>query len=233
MMRYSLLGRLLDAIYPRQCPICGQRLYPSEGPLCCACNLHLPRTHFARQPYDNIMAQLFWGRIPIERAAALFYYHAHAKSCNTIYQIKYGGREDLAISMGRMMAKEFDEMGFFEGITSILPIPLAWSRQIRRTYNQSERIARGIQEVTHLPILRDAVKRKTFRSSQTDKNFWQRTSNVKGAFSLQDARKLSHQHILIIDDVVTTGATITACATELLKAEDVKISVASLGFTER
>lgn len=114
-----------------------------------------------------------------------------------------------------------------------MPIPLAWSRQIRRTYNQSERIARGIQEVTHLPILRDAVKRKTFRSSQTDKNFWQRTSNVKGAFSLQDARKLSHQHILIIDDVVTTGATITACATELLKAEDVKISVASLGFTER
>lgn len=139
----------------------------------------------------------------------------------------------MAISMGRMMAKEFDEMDFFEGITAILPIPLAWSRQIRRTYNQSERIARGIQEVTHLPILRDAVKRKTFRSSQTDKNFWQRTSNVKGAFSLQDARKLSHQHILIIDDVVTTGATITACATELLKAEDVKISVASLGFTKR
>lgn len=233
MIHYSILGRLLDAFYPQQCPVCGQRLYPPEGPLCSACNLHLPRTHFARQPYDNVMARLFWGRIPIERAAALFYYHAHAKSCSTIYQIKYGGREDLAINMGRMMAKEFDETGFFDGVNSILPIPLAWSRQFKRTYNQSERIALGIQEVTHLPILKGIVKRKTFRSSQTDKNFWQRRSNVEGAFSLLDTRKISHQHILIIDDVVTTGATITACARELLKAEGVKISVASLGFTER
>ena len=134
--------------------------------------------------------------------------------------------------MGRLMAKELQTSGFFDGIDGIVPIPLAKKRLRQRGYNQSLEIARGISEITSLPIYNKVVIRKVFEGSQTNKGRWERNENVDGVFELKEASAVQGKHLLIIDDVVTTGATVLACAKELCKAGNVKVSVISLGFSK-
>ena len=134
--------------------------------------------------------------------------------------------------MGRMMGKELLPSGFFDGIDGIIPIPLAKKRQRQRGYNQSVEIARGVSEVTGLPILNQVVRRTNFKSSQTQLGRWERNENVETVFELIDGNAIRGKHLLIIDDVITTGATMIACAQQLVKAGDVKVSVLSLGFAK-
>ena len=152
MKPISFWHRLLDLISPRLCVVCGHRLTVTEEIICARCNLHLPRTGFQKNPYENEMAKLFWGQIPIERATALFYYEAHAETANILYQLKYKNYPEVGVEMGRIMATELERSGFFDGIDGIVPIPLARKRQRQRGYNQSLEIARGIQEITHCRI---------------------------------------------------------------------------------
>jgi ComF family protein len=214
------------------CVVCGERLSVSEEVICATCNLHLPRTGFQRDPYENIMAKTFWGQIPIERAAALFYYEPHAETANILYDMKYRNHPEIGEVMGRMMAKEFQPTGFFDGIDGIVPVPLARKREHQRGYNQSMELAKGISEVVGLPIYNKVVKRCLFEGSQTSRGRWERNENVENVFQLTDGERISGKHLLIIDDVVTTGATIVACAKELVKADGIKISVLSLGYTK-
>ena len=232
MTKISLWHRLLDLVAPRLCVVCGRRLSPSEKVLCGGCNLKLPRTGFQHQPYDNVMARLFWGIIPVERAAALFYYEGGASTANILYDLKYHDRPDIGIAMGRMMALEFGEAGFFSGIDLIIPIPLAPSRQRHRGYNQSMQLARGIRQATGLPIYTQVVRRSVFVKSQTQMGRQERQENVADVFRAKDIDAIRGRHVLLVDDVVTTGATMTACARELLKAADVTVSLLSLGFAK-
>ncbi len=224
---------LFNLIAPKQCAMCGCRLAASEDVICASCNIDLPRTDFSAHPYDNDMAKLFWGRIPVERAAALFYYRAHSVSSRIIYQMKYYDHPEIGELMGRMAATEFMAAGFFEGVDVVVPVPLARKRQRERGYNQSFEIARGVNDITHLPVESKAVKRKSFKESQTKMNRWQRNDNVKDVFTLNRAEGLAGKHVLVVDDVVTTGATVISCAEELMKCGDVKFSVMSLGFTKQ
>lgn len=178
------------------------------------------------------MAKLFWGQIPIERATAFFYYEAHAETANILYELKYKDHPEIGEIFGRMFAREIKSAGFFDGIDGIIPIPLAKKRQRQRGYNQSQEIAQGISEMIGLPIYNKVVSRKVFQGSQTSKGRWERNENVEKVFELLDAETIRGRHLLLIDDVVTTGATIIACAKELLKAGNVKISVLSLGFAK-
>lgn len=146
--------------------------------------------------------------------------------------MKYFDHPEVGELMGRMAAEEFAANGFFDGIDVVVPVPLARKRLRERGYNQSFEIARGVWEVTSLPVDRKAVKRKSFKGSQTRMNRWQRNDNVKDVFMLKRADGLAGKHILIVDDVVTTGATVISCAEELMKCGDVKFSVMSLGFTK-
>ena len=228
----SFWHRLLDFISPRCCVVCGHRLSVSEEIICVRCNFHLPRTGFQRNPYENEMAKLFWGQIPIERATSLFYYEAHAETANILYELKYRDHPEIGEVMGRMLAKEIQPSGFFDGIDEIIPIPLAKKRLRQRGYNQSMEIARGVSEMTGLPILNKVVERTAFEGSQTRKGRWGRNENVEYVFKLADGSAIRGKHLLLIDDVVTTGATIIACAKELLKVPDIKISVFSLGFAK-
>ena len=228
----SFWSRLLDLISPRMCVVCSRRLSVSEEVICATCNLHLPRTGFQRDPYENIMAKTFWGQIPIERATALFYYEPHAETANILYDMKYRNHPEIGEVMGRMMAKEFQPAGFFDGIDGIVPVPLARKRERQRGYNQSQELAKGISEVVGLPIYNKVVKRCKFEGSQTSRGRWERNENVEKMFQLTDGERICGKDLLLIDDVVTTGATIIACAKELVKAGGVKISVLSLGFTK-
>lgn len=232
MTTVSFWSRLLDLISPRQCVVCGQRLAVSEEVICSKCNLHLPRTGFQTDALENDMAKMLWGRIPVERVAALFYYEAHAASANIIYHLKYHDQPEIGRVMGRMAAREFRDSGFFDGIDAIVPVPLAKNRQRQRGYNQSKEIAEGIGEVTGLPIYNKVVLRTGFKESQTRMSRWDRNENVADVFQLTDGRRISGKHLLLVDDVVTTGATVVACARELLKTEGVRVSVLSLGFVK-
>ena len=231
-MVISFWHRLLDLISPRLCVVCGHRLSVTEEVVCASCNFHLPRTGFQHNAYENDMAKLFWGQIPIERATAFFYYEAHAETANILYELKYKDHPEIGEIFGRMLAAEIKSAGFFDGIDGIVPVPLAKKRQRQRGYNQSEEIAQGVSEITGLPIYKKAVKRISFKGSQTNKGRWDRQENVERVFDLIDAEAVSNKHLLLIDDVVTTGATCIACAKVLCQSANVRISILSLGFAK-
>ena len=226
------ITRILDFISPRLCVVCGQRLTPTERSLCGVCLFHLPRTDFHQKPLDNPMAQLFWGLAPIEKAAALFYYHPHSETAQLVYRLKYNNRPDIGEDMGRVMANELQATDFFSDIDVLLPVPLASKRLRQRGYNQSEQLAIGISDITHLPIVSKVLRRKHFQQSQTTLNRWQRQENVTDTFQLKEEHLLQGKHVLLIDDICTTGATLIACANVLKTIEGIRISVLTLGFTK-
>mgnify|MGYP002854940534 CR=1 FL=1 len=228
----GLLSRLLDTVSPRLCVVCGRRLSVSEQALCAVCNLHLPRTGFQFHATDNIMARLFWGRIDVERVAALFYYEAGSEASHLVYELKYHNHPEIGEVMGRMIAREFGNAHFFDGIDMLVPVPLARSRQRQRGYNQSMMLARGVSQVTGLPVAEKVVVRTRFVESQTGLVRHERQANVEHVFALKDASALVGKHLLLIDDVVTTGATMTACARELLTVDGLRISLLALGFSK-
>ena len=227
----SFWSRLLDLISPRLCVVCGERLAVTEETLCSKCYLHLPRTDFANDLYENVMAKLFWGQIKLEKATALFYYEPHAETARILYELKYKNHPEIGVVMGRMMAKELMKSGLFEDIDALVPVPLAKKREHERGYNQSLELAKGVSEVTGLPIANLVIRRTKFVGSQTKRGRWERNENVEHVFELVDDN-ISDQHLLLIDDVVTTGATVIACAKEMQKASNVKISVLALGFAK-
>ena len=224
-----MLNALLDFISPRACHLCGKRLAVSEKNICAVCNWHLPRTGYAETAYDNPMARLFWGRFKVERAAAWIFYQSHGEPSKLIYKLKYHGRREIGEWLGRNAAEEFKDNGFFDDIDCIVPVPITWQRRFKRGYNQSEVIAHGISEVTGLPVLSNCVKRKGKSESQTHLSPDERMQNVLGAFNLCCPEKIKGRHILLVDDVVTTGATICSCAETLSEAGDVRISVLTIG----
>ena len=226
------ITRILDFISPRLCVVCGHRLSPTERSLCGVCLFHLPRTDFHQKPLDNPMAQLFWGLAPIEKAAALFYYHPHSETAQLVYRLKYNNRPDIGEDMGRVMACELQATDFFSDIDVLLPVPLASKRLRQRGYNQSEQLAIGISDITHLPIVSKVLRRKHFQQSQTTLNRWQRQENVTDTFQLKEEHLLQGKHVLLIDDICTTGATLIACANVLKTIEGIRISVLTLGFTK-
>lgn len=233
MPTFSFFSRLLDVIAPRSCVVCGHRLSLSEHFLCAHCDLHLPRTDCAQDFYRNLMAQRFWGRAPVERAFAMVHYEPHAETARMVYRLKYRHQPLLGQEMGQFIAQELAGTDFFAGIDALVPVPLTRKRQRERGYNQSLELARGIAQVQRLSIIDRAVERISFGGSQTRKDRRERNENVENAFRLLDGRLLCGRHILLVDDVVTTGATMVACIKEIVKAGDVQVSVLSWGLAGR
>lgn len=240
-MHTSLLEDIINLFFPRTCAICGKVLTGGEEMICIKCMLRMPRTDTWEHPYDNEMSKLFWHLIPIERCCALFHHISHATSARAVYQLKYMYHPEMGIYLGKMLAQKGLSIQFFDGIDTIIPIPLTRKRQKERGYNQSLLIAKGIRQLTHLPIIKDAVKRNKFSESQTHKNRQERQENVSQVFEAAETyhdeqgkhpiTELEGKHILIIDDVCTTGATIISCAETLIKAAGkMKISVLTVGF---
>lgn len=194
--------------------------------------MHLPRTYYYRDIYENEMAKLFWGRMPVERAVAMIYYEPHSEVCRIVYSLKYFGHDEVGRFIGRMMAMELLRGSFFEGIDLIVPVPLSKKRHRSRGYNQSAEIAKGISILTGIPVANNVVTREVFHDSQTQKHRWQRLDNVENVFRLKPGADVSGKHILIVDDVITTGSTIISCAKEIMKGGDARFSVLSFGYTK-
>ena len=206
-MKVSWWTRILDFISPRLCVVCGERLAPTERSVCSSCLLHFPRTTYQFTPDDNPMAQLFWHLAPIERAAAYVFYEPHSEMAQIVYQLKYGQRPDIGEDMGRLMAVEMEFGRYFEGIDALIPVPLS-------------------------RIITKALRRKHFVQSQTKLSRHERQENVTDMFLLQDDTKLKNKHVLLIDDICTTGATLLACADAIKQVEGIRISILTYGFTK-
>ena len=228
----KFLSSLIDLMAPRFCVVCGNRLAVGEESICSVCNLHLPRTGFHTHADDNQMVRLLWGLMPVERATALFYYISGTQTTHIVEAIKYYDHPEVGVAMGRLMAKEVEGSGFFDGIDLLIPIPLARSRQRQRGYNQCTMLARGVSEVTGIKVVESVIMREKFERSQTRLDRWERMENVEGLFGLRDPQSLQGKHVLLIDDVMTTGATICACSKPLQQVEGIRISVLTLGFAK-
>lgn len=230
-MPLRLLRQLLDIAAPRLCSACGRRLNDGEEVFCATCMMRLPRTDFLAHPYDNEMAQTFWGRVShFEKAYAFVYHQPHSESARAVYQIKYFGMADTGIDIGEIMGRQMKAAGFTDDIDIILPVPLTKERKRQRGFNQSEMIAQGISDATGIKVAKDIVKRVSFHGSQTRRDRQDRADNVENAFCLASGKRVTGKHVLIVDDIVTTGATIVAMAQQITLLPGVKVSVAAIGF---
>lgn len=227
----SVWTRLIDLVSPRRCVVCGGRLVGGEDVVCSRCNLDLPRTGYHFDPYENDMAKMFWGRMKIERCATLMFYDAGSTATNVVRRMKYNNHPEIGVRMGAMMAAEMQASGFFDGIDLLMAVPLAANRLRQRGFNQSAELALGVSRETGIRVASGVVRRTEYKESQTMKHRWERNENVEGSFKLVDGAKVSGKHVLLIDDVATTGATLIACGSELLKAGGVSLSILTLAYT--
>ena len=214
-------------LFPKNCEACGRALSRGEEVICFDCLYELPRTHFCKE-IDNPIMQLFAGRIRLERATALFYFQKGSKFRKLLHSLKYRHKPEIGVLLGKELGAEMLSSGNFSDIDYIIPVPLHPNRQKKRGYNQSERIAAGISSVTKVPVLVDVLLRNTDTQTQTKMNREERWQNVSGKFVVADNERLKGKHVLLVDDVVTTGATTESCGEALLSVDGLRLSIAVL-----
>ena len=217
-------------MYPHYCAVCGSMLCRNENTLCLACYIELPRTGFHHDP-ENEVSRLFWGRVQLKNATAFMYFSKTSRYRQILHELKYKGQQDTGQEMGRIFGTALRGTSFTD-VDMIHPVPLHPSKQKKRGYNQSELIARGISEVTNIPLETCLIRKVTGSATQTRKARYERWENVKDIFKVDKPQAIRNKHILLVDDVITTGATIEACASSLLAEEGVTVSVASLAYTK-
>jgi ComF family protein len=191
----------------------------------------LPLTRFHRDP-ANPLAEVFWGRVRIEQAVAWFYFRKGSAYQEVLHNLKYNNRPGVGIFLGKQIGYELKHSAVFIKPDSIIPVPLHRRKLRKRGYNQSEKIARGISVALGVPLDTKTLFRSSQTETQTRKSRFDRYLNVSGKFAIRDPSPIEHSHILLVDDVVTTGATLEACAEALLAAPGVKVSIATVAWAK-
>lgn len=222
------ISDLIDLIFPRHCLVCGETLTRQEQHLCLNCLSTLPKlTPQQRREIEKS----FWGKVPIERATSFIHYRKGSPFNALLHSLKYRNRPQVGEYLARMAADEFIAEEFFNGIDLIIPLPLSKKKQRRRGYNQSYHIALGLSQRTGIPVLTDAVIRTIANESQTHKSRDERWRNVEGIFALKSPLAIEGKHILLVDDILTTGATLCSCAATITRQCNCKVSILTLATT--
>lgn len=224
----NLLSSLLDLFYPHTCDGCGIDLTRTERVLCLHCQRRLPLTGY-QHLHNNPVEKIFWGRVNIRHAMAAYYYRKSSLLQQLIYQFKYNRREDIATHFGHQMGNILLQSKWLYEVNSIIPVPIHPTKLQQRGYNQAMVLANGIAAVTGFPVTDDILFRSNYAPSQTNKGRLLRWQNVSGVFSIKHTDQLKDCHILLIDDVLTTGATIEACS-QLLMNAGATVSICTLAF---
>ena len=222
----SPLSAILQVLFPTTCACCGEVLVRGERQVCLDCLANLSATAFSAMD-DNPVERRLVGRIPLVHATAIYYFHKGDAVRNAVHAMKFHGNTELCLMMGRQMGLNLLASGRFDDVEMLVPVPLHWIRRLWRGYNQSELLCRGIGEVLNVPVCTGAVVRHRYTRQQSLEHGRNRANNVEGAFRMRKPEKLAGKHILLVDDVLTTGATIAACADAIVTVPGVRISVAT------
>ena len=224
-----MIKYLIQLIYPNTCICCHKHLVDTETFVCTLCLLELPATNFHLIPHNDL-EKLFWGRINIERAIALFFYKKGGKTAKILHALKYHDTPEIAEFLGRYYGTFLKDFVKENKIDAVVAIPLHKNKLHTRGYNQSEKLAAGLAETLNIEKLSVYITRNKFTETQTKKSRLERSDNVNKVFEVNDIKMFENKHILLIDDVITTGATIDSCANEILQISNCKVSVAGLAF---
>lgn len=226
-MNISALTYLTELLFPRLCVVCGDKLIEQEQWICLHCLHHIPRTNFHLNP-ENPVAQLFYGRVQIESATSFFYFSKGSKYQTLLHNLKYKGMKELGEEIGKQFAIDLLQSPNFSSVDVICPVPLHPQKERKRGYNQSWWIASGIAKQMLKELSANNLKRVTATETQTRKSRFERFLNVEGIFELSDPQAFSGKHVLLIDDVVTTGSTLEACAASIISKTNARVSIATL-----
>lgn len=224
----QLADDLLGLFYPKLCYACGCRLSLKSEPICLDCAYRLPKTNFHFHK-ENPFTERLWGRVDVQAAAACFHFVKSGRVQRLLHQLKYGGQWQVGLYLGQNYGEALKSSQLFQRIDKIVPVPLHPRRQHQRGYNQSAAFARGLSESMNVPW-EEALERRVHTNTQTRKSRMGRFGNVEGAFRLRPGSPIDGQHILLVDDVVTTGATLEACAHTLLQAAGSRLSMATIAI---
>jgi ComF family protein len=216
--------------YPTYCPACGNALYRNENTLCLNCYADIPRTRFHHDP-ENEVAQLFWGRVQILNATSFMYFTKGSRYQQILHELKYKGQKQIGFEMGKMFGTELQGTAF-ACADLVHPVPLHSAKLRTRGYNQSEYIARGISQMLKIPVETGLIVRTADSKTQTRKSRYERWENVQGIFRVDNPPRLYNKHVLLVDDVITTGSTIEACANSILSFSGVSVSIATLAYVK-
>jgi ComF family protein len=222
-----MLRDFLSLIFPVLCPACKNSLMANEEILCTECLYRLPTTGFHLMP-DNPVARRFWGKLPVHAAGSYLYFRKGESVQRVIHELKYRGRREIGLFTGKLYGQELASSPLYRGIDLILPVPLHSHRLRKRGYNQSMLIAEGISLKMEVPCADSVIKRTRDSTSQTNKSRFSRWENMQAGFVIRDHEKIENKHVLLVDDVITTGATLESCAHILLKEGAGKVSIATL-----
>lgn len=217
-----------NLFYPKLCSACATVLQQGEKGLCTACLGAMPFTNYENSP-ENFAEKLFWGKVNIEMACSLFFYEKGSVYGNVIHRLKYKGDKEGGRTLAQVLANKLLSSRFNK-IDAILPVPLHKKRQKERGYNQSEVIAEVLSEITGKELIVNGVSRIKNTNTQTQKGRFNRYENLASVFKVNNPEILQNKHILLVDDIVTTGATLETLAAEILKVNETKVSVATLGI---
>ena len=220
----KLFKHLINLLFPRVCAACGTLLLEGEDTVCTTCRFLMPKTHYETNP-DNPLAQMFYGQMPFNAVSAEFFFSKSGKVQHLIHGLKYHHCRENGIFLGQEIGKSLVQATDYQGIDFLIPIPLHPKKEKIRGYNQSHVIAEGISEVMNIPIAEKCLVRSIFTDTQTKKSREERYQNVKDIFNIKNHEKLENKHVLLVDDVLTTGATLMSAGKALMKVEGIKISV--------
>ena len=222
------LGNLL---FPRICYACGETLTRQEEVICSYCRFKLPKTNFHRHT-DNPVEKIFWGRVYLRSASSFLFFNKGGNVQKLIHLLKYKGKKQVGFFLGKLFGMDLLDSDDFKNIDFIIPVPLHPKKQHKRGFNQSTVIADGIGRSLRKPVVDDNLIRLVNTASQTKKTRYSRWENVKDVFAVSNPENLTGKHILLVDDVLTTGATLEACAQKILEVEGTEVSVATIAYAQ-
>ncbi|MDI9365922.1 MAG: ComF family protein [Flavobacterium sp.] len=225
----SYINSFSHLLYPHNCEGCGTDVLNDDSYLCAKCLHNMPITGFVVSA-NNPVEQSFYGRLKVEAAASGFYFHKDGLVQHLVTQLKYKNHQDVGIFLGKLIGHQLIATNRFDDVDVLVPLPLNNRKEVKRGYNQSTLICEGISQTWLKPICTNAVERTIFTQSQTNKTRIDRWQNMEGVFALANADSIASKHVLLVDDIITTGATLEACGYEILQAPNNKLSIITVAF---
>jgi len=231
MIFNKFFSEIFNLFYPSVCYSCGKSLVKGESHICTKCRFDIAKTNFSNED-NNPVEEVFWGKVNLYSATAYCFYSKGGIMKNLLHKLKYKSKPEIGVELGKMLAGEISELEKYKTIDYIIPLPLHPTRQHKRGYNQSKMIALGMNVLFSKSINDNNLIRVIATDTQTKKNRYQRFENVKGIFNLRNPKEFEAKHVLLVDDVLTTGSTLVAAAETLLQVKDIKVSIACVAFAK-